>query len=110
MMSPDTMTSTQGDSQDMNNMDTSESSLPIDDVSSSAEDKLRRRNPFVQSDDDDDDECGKPGGIKDSPETTVEKSINDKSSEKRVEAECHSQKTQCDTNPCSHSVMHPVIL
>ena len=50
-MSPDTMTSTQGDSQDMNNMDTSEPSLPLDDASSSAEDKIRRRNPFVQSDD-----------------------------------------------------------
>ena len=57
MMSPDTMASTQGDPQESNSMDTSEASIPMDDERpSSAEDALRRKNPFVQSDDDDDDD------------------------------------------------------
>lgn len=64
MMSPDTMTSTQGDPQDMNNMDSSETSNPMDDVSSSAEDKNRRKNPFVQSDDEEEEDAAKSDGTK----------------------------------------------
>ena len=73
-MSPDTMTSTQGDPQEMNKMDTSDTSPPLDDISSSTEERLKRKNPF---DDDEDEESNKSVEAKDITENLVERTIND---------------------------------
>ena len=68
MMSPDTMTSSQGDQQELDKMDTSDSLPPLDDVSSSAEDRLKRKNPF---DDDEDEDSNKSAETKHSTEESM---------------------------------------
>ena len=51
-------------------MDNSETSEPmdVDDVSSSVEDKTKRKNPFVQSDDEEEDDSPKVDKLEDAAE------------------------------------------
>ena len=74
MMSPDTMTSTPGDPQEMNKMDTSESSAPLDDIPSSVDERMKRKNPF---DDDEDEDSNKSAETKATNESSIEKQMND---------------------------------
>ena len=99
MMSPDTMTSTPGDPQEMNKMDTSESSPPLDDISSSVDERMKRKNPF---DDDEDEDSNKSAETKAADENSIEKQMNDFGEARTVERDIESSQNM-ETEDCNDS-------
>ena len=98
-MSPDTMTSTPGDPQEMNKMDTSESSAPLDDIPSSVDERMKRKNPF---DDDEDEDSNKSAETKATNESSIEKQMNDFSEARTVERGTESSQNM-ETEDCNDS-------